>query len=432
MGGGASKSSGKLTLVAEKENDDLSNALFDELAGTDGKLHQMELHRAVIDNNIHGWELEGETGIKATFKLFDTSGDGYLDRTEFKNALDAMDKKQNRKGSKKEKANVRSKTERPGLKKSFTFRNHRQLLEDAEEEQRQLQEEIEKAKDEEAKALAAQKKKDNEAVLNDEAFKLPTLEEREKAHWDKCDKQKVWEIALMKRMPWNREGENQLLDAIAHARAMGKTPLLLDQTKDAMPKGDGQTNLDRFFIERKAEVLDAVAMNADVKTEKRGKPQVMKEARKQLVAAMKNGVELYVQMKSKAVVFTGEGSSDAFTAEDTLPRAIFDARQLLTSQTTFVDQSSGTSYHCLAPYVAGSAACEERKRNDTMSTGLRDSSHPLSKVVYEADHDPQTGHFYVKEGFGVCVCTTFTEDIYADRLGSAVPMMRFQVMKVNG
>jgi len=85
----------------------------------------------VIDNNIHGWELEGETGIKATFKLFDTSGDGYLDRTEFKNALDAMDKKQNRKGSKKEKANVRSKTERPGLKKSFTFRNHRQLLEDA-------------------------------------------------------------------------------------------------------------------------------------------------------------------------------------------------------------------------------------------------------------------------------------------------------------
>ena len=109
--------------------------------------------------------------------------------------------------------------------------------------------------------------------------------------------------------------------------------------------------------------------------------------------------------------FTGEG----FSAEDTLPLSVFDAREVAK----------------LSPYIAGSDEATERKRMDSFSHGLWEAAeHPFSKVLRENDLD-MAGDFFVGRSFAVTLTTQMRPDQYKDSLMTAVPLMRFQPIHVR-
>jgi len=433
MGGGASK--GKVTLEQEREDNEFAERLFDKLNGDNEALEKgatitlMELYSGVNEEKID-WDLEGPGGIKETLKMFDKDGDGKLDIYEFKAALAAMEVKEMKKKKKKTRSSTAGKGD--GLKRGWTFRGHREAASAAEETEKQK-----KADEAAAKAKAAAdakaadekaKKETTAAVLKGDIFNESTPAERQKEYWAQTEPQAVWTVKLGQKMPWHSTHEDALTEAMSHARGMGKTPLLLDGSKDR--DGDGLTKLDDVFLGkpedggRAAVLLEARQMTVDVKEGTRTRDLIMKEARKSLVEAMKGGKEFYVRLQDKATEFTGAG----FSGDDTLPLKIFDARHIQTAVKQHTD-ADGT-YKCLAEYVAGSVACAERNAYDTLSHGLWESEHILAPTLREGDLD-YDGNFFVAEGFGVVVCAQLGIDEYKSVITTTLPLMRFQPIFVR-
>ena len=380
MGAGASHQAAK---ALEKEDDADAEAYFKQLdASGDGNLSVIELYNHTREVHVD-WPPDE---IKATIELFDENKDGKISLAEYKKALRAMEKKAVKskgKGRKEEKGKM--------MKRDFTWKGHRKGLAD------------EKAAEEEKKAVAM-------SALDD--LDLPSVEQRKAQHWAQMEPKEVWgPIVLRRKMPWNADGEDALTEAMARAQSLGKTPLLLDPSSAA-----DETELDKYLKEtaaevrgraparsaqvpaarlvragaapraaRGAQVLDAAKMVADEASEARSRQTVMKDARKQLVAAMKAGALFAVRIGGKPIHFTGDG----LNGDDTLPLSVFDARKVAE----------------LAPYKAAAAKVEKTDLDADNLRGLAESGHPWSAVLREMDLDNELS-FVVGDAFRVAATTS--------------------------
>jgi len=145
----------------------------------------------------------------------------------------------------------------------------------------------------------------------------------------------------------------------------------------------------------------------------RSRDLIMKEARKQLVTAMREGTTFYVRLLNKVTQFTGDG----YIADDSLPISLFDARELAK----------------LAPFVTRSEAAGQRalSQDSTVSqSGLWESEHAYAKVLRENDLD-YDGRFMLGPSFGVVVCTQLDEASFHGALMVALPIKRFQPIHVR-
>jgi hypothetical protein len=195
----------------------------------------------------------------------------------------------------------------------------------------------------------------------------------------------------VRRMPWLADGETGMGVARARARQQGKTPLIVD------PSADSVVDHHFAFGGVPAKVLDARAMFEDEAQGTRTRNQVMKDARKLLVEAMREGKTFYIQLHQRHKTdFAGGLYSD----NETLPLAVFDQRVVDT----------------LEPFYADS---EEAK-------DLFGSDHPLAAVLRPPDCEMSTGRFVVARGFEVVVGTLKAVDDFERDLRNVIPMMRLQ------
>ena len=245
----------------------------------------------------------------------------------------------------------------------------------------------------------------------------------------------VWSVSMRNKNPWDADGETGMTSAMAFARTLGLTPLLIDNTATskvdefwtkqgeltaaaataaAVAAADtvyGSTSTEVAATaplvppSKPTEVLEAWAFLQDEKLGTRTKALIIKEARRQLVSAMRHGRILYVRLKSKAVDFTH------YSDDDSLPMA------------SIFDQRVATE---LAKYTTGTAECAEEARNNTIDNhGLFEADHPWAKCIKEGDLDNE-GNFFVAPGFGVVVGTTMDREMYVENLRIAFSLHRFQ------
>ena len=399
-------------LDKERKCEKEAEALFGAIDGEngDGKLSLVELYNAVSANHIN-WDI---AEIKEAMALFDDDQDGYIDRNEFKRALAAMSTKKTKKKKKAKGSDPPS-----GLDRGFTFKDHKESLAAAEQaaakhEADQAAAAVAEAQQKEAAELAEAK-----SVLDD-LTTMPTADQRKRDYWKKMEANEVWQITLGRKHGWNEGDEDALTEAMARARANGKTPLLLDQTPN---QKSGFTRLDDYLMRADAaEVLEAKQMFDDRVAEK-SHDVIMKGARKQLVEAMKQGKAFYVRLGAQArcVAFTGEKS---FNGDDTLPLAIFDAPTVATSlQYTEEAQAKARAHAGSSDAAAAEAQAQENH-------GLHKSGHALDKVLREPDLD-YNGNFFVGAGFSVVAAAQLSEESYKEQLMLNFPLGRMQVIKVR-
>jgi len=146
---------------------------------------------------------------------------------------------------------------------------------------------------------------------------------------------------------------------------------------------------------RHAEVLDAKRMWQDEKTGTRPFAQVMKEARKMLTSAMKEGRPFVISLTNAAPDFVTR-----YTTDDSLPLSLFD-RSVVEALADFTGEGS---------------------------VDLWESSlHPFAKVLRPNDLD-MAGHFYVGEGFHVIVTSQLELSSFASRLALSIPLLKLQAI----
>lgn len=397
MGAGASNAKGEGNLANARKSladgdEGEADKLFDQLDGDqNGRLSVIELYDAVQNAHVD-WDFED---IKASMALFDDDGDDKVGRAEFKKALAEMTTKASKKkGKKKGRKSAAAAKAQP--KRSWTFKDAREKRQSEAEAQAELE-----AAPAPAPAPAAV------PVLDVE--KTPT--DRQSEYWQQIESQPVWHVILKKTHVWNQD-DDALAEAMARARSIGKTPLLLDGTK-----GDYDTSvLDDFFcVERKAQVLDARQMLEDEKTGARSYELIMKEARKQLVEAMRTGTAFYLRLGRKPPKFVG---SDGFVGEDTLPLDIFHAEKVAE----------------LSAYSKESQLKNSNPSSELNSSnhGLWKSKHPLAKILREGDLDLK-GDFFVPSTFEVVASSQLEEGKYREGLLTLLPELetRFQPILVR-
>jgi hypothetical protein len=230
---------------------------------------------------------------------------------------------------------------------------------------------------------------------------MPTPEEKKAEYLAKLNKlseeKQAWHVRVGRKNPWGAEGDDQLSDAMAYARTIGLTPLLIDNS----PK---QAIDSKFESDERAVVLNARQMHEEHKKGERSKEELFKDARKQLVLAMKQGKTFYVELKDKITDMT----SDGYTSADHLPLGMFDQREVTK----------------LSAYFAG-AANQVGNDLDKVSHGLWEADHPLAKVLRPGDLD-YDGNFIVGGDFCVVVCTQIKAAEVREKLSTSLPLMRFQ------
>lgn len=214
-------------------------------------------------------------------------------------------------------------------------------------------------------------------------------EAQRSAFWASREGRDVWSVPMardLSQLPFLADGETGLDAALAHAHKLARTPLLID--------GSGRGTVDAHYIQR-AEVLDAKRMWQDEKTGARTHAQVMKEARKALVAAMRDGRPFVVSLTNAAPDFVTRYSS-----EDSLPLSIFD-RGVVAQLSDFTGDGS----------------------LDLWESRL----HPFAKLLRPNDLD-MSGHFHVREGFQIIVTTQLDVSSFASRLALSVPLLKLQAI----
>jgi len=229
------------------------------------------------------------------------------------------------------------------------------------------------------------------------------LERKRMEFWRRQDELTCWQVPFglhRGKMGWLVDGETGFDVAIARARALGKTPLLVDTSYEKIVQGHLDT-LDGV-IELKAFDEMFEAERSGSKTHK----QVMNDARSKLVAAMREGKTLHIRLDNKVVDFTG----DQYCNSKSFPFSIFDQRvvnDLLDNYTASAPIPPGldsATWHGLAGAI---------------------DRHPYASVLGDADLD-HANHFFVKQGFNVIVSTHLKVDEYESYLRNAMPLKRLQ------
>jgi len=216
-----------------------------------------------------------------------------------------------------------------------------------------------------------------------------TSEMRRAAFWASREGRSCWSVPMVRdlsQMPFLAGGESGLDAAIAHAHSLGRTPLLLDES--------GRGMVDAHFAQR-AEVLDAKRMWQDEKTGARTYAQVMKEARKMLVQAMKHGRPFVIALTNAAPDFVTR-----YTADDSLPLSVFD-RDVVAKLADFTGEGG----------------------LDLWESTL----HPFAKLLRPNDLELD-GTFHVREGFQVIVTSQLDASSFASRLALSVPLLKMQAI----
>lgn len=211
--------------------------------------------------------------------------------------------------------------------------------------------------------------------------------EQEAEFWRSRDSARFWEVPMGRdigMMPWLHGRTTGVLEAVRRARRFGRTPLLIDNTKDRV--------VDTFFLYRHAQVLEAKEMVVDERTGRRSRAQVLERARVRLVNALRYGQTFYIRMANTATSFKTH-----YTSVDSLPIELFDHRSI----EALYDGSS---------LPAGN--------------NLYGSTHPLAAALREADTDH--GIFYVRPGFEVLVSTHHRADDFEELLARALPLEKLQ------
>lgn len=229
--------------------------------------------------------------------------------------------------------------------------------------------------------------------------------EQAKAEWfAKLDAagEGVWQVPMFyKKLAWQVEGETALTAAMAHARSKGKTPLLIDNT--------AKRSVAEYMADADRSVRFSVRqMYLDLKSEAKTEAQLLKEARKGLVEAMRSGKTLLVAFE--------EYNHAPYTAEASFPHTVFD--QAVVS--------------ALEPYHDGTwqvnAAKPATDIGDT-SYGLFQSKHPFAAVIQEGDLAPDSGLFLVKPTFGVACCTYMQPSSVKEAYRDAINIAQMQLIR---
>lgn len=227
-----------------------------------------------------------------------------------------------------------------------------------------------------------------EALQAKEEARAAAVESKRLAFWAAQERRRCWSVPLARNlsaMPWLGARETGLDAAIAMARSLGRTPLLVD------PQGLAAA----YLAQRQAVHLDVKQWLVDERLGVRSHALVMKEARKQLVHAMRAGRPLHVAFGSCTADFITR-----YSADDTLPLSIFDQRVV----------------EALAEFTGEGA--------DDL---WEDPRHPFSQALRPNDLE-LNGRFSVGEGFEVIVSTQLDEEVFASRLALSVPLLRLQPM----
>lgn len=232
------------------------------------------------------------------------------------------------------------------------------------------------------------------------------LAQQHDAYWATQDEEHAgcWVVPLgrdLARMPWLKqsadEGETCLDSAIARARSLEKTPLLLDSAQ--------ATHVDELYTSRGAVVLDASVMLSDERAQKRTHEQVMRDSREALIVAMREGRTLYIRLERTVTDFSG----DQYCSDDAFPFSVFDQRVVAQ----------------LAPFTGAVAAQRYEADVHGVWHGLWGSEHPFASVLREKDRDP-LGRFTVGDGFAVVVSTQKEKKDFKEALSSSLPLLRLQ------
>jgi hypothetical protein len=267
-----------------------------------------------------------------------------------------------------------------------------------------------------------------------DAMEVP-IETRRKQFWDRMETltngtpRGVWQVSMRNKSgPWDADGVTGMLAAIAHARRIGLTPLLIDNTSGARVDKlwlelcevktpapapgivvEGVLSIPSEPLEPPptpiAQLVEATAMFMDEKLGTRTRALIIKETRRQVVEAMRLGQTLYVRLRDKAVDFTHYSDDEVFHWG-----TLFDQR--------IVNE--------LDKFTKGTEAFKQHQSMNTIDNhGLYGEKHPLAMLIREGDLDYE-GNFFVGAGFGVVMLTTMAKDVYVENLRNSFAMMRFQ------
>jgi len=221
----------------------------------------------------------------------------------------------------------------------------------------------------------------------------------------------VWDVPArrdLKRMPWLADGEdnNGIKWAIDLALSQGKTPLLIDNTM-ADPRGEKWA--DKYLrTEGKAQVLEAEKMFKDEREFKRGNggrphDQIMREARKKLVAAMADGLPFVVRMAEGDASNCINFCDGYYTDTENLPIEVFDhAKVSELYDPYFSDPEKGDLYQHTATV--------------------------FGNVITAGDLGRKTGRFVVSKKFHAAVITLLPKDQYFEELRSMLPLPKMQAI----
>ena len=249
-------------------------------------------------------------------------------------------------------------------------------------------------------ALAEQRRLDAEAktrmveeALSNERSRL-SVGRIELEFWEKQAELSCWKVPFLRdlsRMPFLPPGMTGMDCAIARARSMGKTPLLLDTTDKKIVDAHIM-KLDHL------QALDAKNMFLDEKWARRTHKQVMGDTRALLVEAMRDGLLFYIRLEAAVVDF----ANGNYTGEDTFPLAIFDQ-----SEVSDLKRYTGPD-----------------------GLDLWESPNAFSKVLRHNDLD-RNGAFRLQPGFGVLICTHISRAEYKESLELSLSLPKCQAIEIT-
>ena len=367
------------TLKKARSSVEDADLLFGSMdRNNDGLLSLVEIYDAVqsYSEKVQAeWQLDD---IKETVARFDANSDGMLDRDEFQAVLDNMMDKPRKSVA------VKRKSLGGKLKKAWTWRKLPSLADVAQAAKEEAEEAAEEA-----------------GVPSASEYVIPTPmtdEEKEAAFWNKQDAMLTWNVPFgfdKARMPWLKDGQSGLSAAFARARAHEKTPLVVDNSYEAQVDA---------FVQTDAVVLIAKQMFLDEKSGVRTHDVVMRDTRKLLVEAMRDGKRFVIALENKATDFAG----GVFSGPDWLPMSVFDQRVV------------NALDFCMAD--------SPRRESEPFWQGLWESDHPFAQVLRESDL-LDGAKFFVGRGFEVVVTTHLPVDQYIADLRNSMPMGRLKGMQ---
>ena len=213
-----------------------------------------------------------------------------------------------------------------------------------------------------------------------------------KSFWEDQEHQPLWMVPLSGDSQFSRRCG--LLAAIERARGSGKTPLLIDNSKDRL--------IDTLYSYQQVQVLEAKRLILD-EAKGMARSEVLERARTQLVKAIRFGQVLYVRMGNTACDFCGK-----YNGADTLPLEIFDAKAVAE-----LNEQYGS---------APADVADEKARH--VGANLWGAQSPFGSVLRE--DDAVKGAFVPRRGFEVVLCTHLGAQDFAELLAGKVPMEKLQ------